>query len=115
MVTREECLNALERLYSLKDGIFNKYYLEEDVMSLILKDKRTVDTLIKEYFEEKSKENPPLKFEDLKEDDWIWDNFAKGYWNIHSIDEEERQIEVKPFYRITFEENRFFKYQIEEK
>lgn len=71
----------------------------------------TLEQLINEHFD-----NPPLKFEDLHDEMWIWDNKYKEYCYIgfiagkflhrKYIDNCESDSE--------FEENRFYRYEVKE-
>lgn len=62
------------------------------------------------------KENPPLKFEDLKEGMWVWDNKYKEYCYIYFI------AGVYPHRKYidncesdgAFEENRFYLKEVKE-
>lgn len=73
------------------------------------------DVLLKKY--ESLKENPPLKFEELKDDMWVWDKPVEQYIQIYDIDSDE-----KSFYygnndyegRIHFEGNRFYRREVNE-
>lgn len=74
------------------------------------------DDLLKKY--ESLKENPPLKFEELKEGMWVWDNVKKKYNQI---------FRVRKWYPSSylimygdgnrcfdFEENRFYRREVNE-
>lgn len=62
-------------------------------------------------------DNPPLKFEDLHDKMWIWDNKYKQYIKLRIInnilyygnDEEYRFCDY-----IEFEENRFYRYEVKD-
>ena len=67
--------------------------------------------LIYEHFH-----NPPLRFEELKEGMWIWDNVLKEYIHILTIDfgvPSGCLIETENEY-VPFEEGRFYRKQVEE-
>lgn len=77
MLNREECENALTRL-------LRPYFAKVDVQSVyhsinkghsIEDDSNLLTLLIMEYFD-----NPPLKFEELKEGMFVWDNKRKWIW-----------------------------------
>ena len=74
------------------------------------------DNLLAKY--EKVKENPPLKFEDLKENMWIWDNKYKDYvrLKLHDIENYGKLIIFSKGYGEEylrkFEENRFYRYEV---
>lgn len=67
------------------------------------------EKLINEHFD-----NPPLKFEDLKQNMWVWDNKIKEYRKIDIVNKKYRGIEYHNTYGwfIEFEENRFFRYEV---
>lgn len=74
-----------------------------------------LENLIKEHFD-----NPPLKFEELKEEIWIWDNKEKTYiksCNNYDTKEHGKGIRVQigfDLVRINYEENRFYRKQVED-
>lgn len=60
-------------------------------------------------------ENPPLKFEELKAEDWVWDNFLQRYFQIWIIREESASLYYTDNYydgAYRFEENRFYRKQV---
>lgn len=101
MLNKEECENALINICSSNSKV---------------KDRKTFKQLIHEHFD-----NPPLKFEELKPDMWVWDNDRKEYSKIVDVigwDEDEDE----PAFLIVFEpneydcwvENRFYKKEVED-
>ena len=68
--------------------------------------------------------NPPLKFEELKENMWVWDNKHKVYNKIGIISTFYGTGEIISFVYLNeatqwgdvfkFEENRFYRYEVEE-
>lgn len=142
-LTKEDCEQSLEHLikgaysrWHMKHGITAKpYYLREkpvykgDYRALC-----KIERLIDEYFElirkhnelEKQHmklllqwgkdDNKPLKFEDLKEDMWVWDNIVKEYFEIFKLDESESGktlfVFSHPVIFKKFEENRFYKHEV---
>lgn len=59
----------------------------------------------------KLKSNPPLKFEELHENMWVWDNKDKYYFKIDTKSEEKNKLTTimcGQLIRIFFEENRFY-------
>lgn len=68
------------------------------------------------------KSNPPLKFEDLKEGMWVWDNIANQYIYIKFKDEivddykrlGHKRVGYNGEFVTNFEENRFYKYEVED-
>lgn len=111
LLTKEECINALENI------IFNVGVARSDYRKSgkAREDYYTLNFLIEEHFS-----NPPLKFEELKEDTWIWDNkeceyafLDKAYIN----DKNDKKIRVwsgmKSYWYI-FEDNRFYRKEVKE-
>lgn len=103
-LTKEECLNSVNEL------ILNWGYegLEEDL--------EPIYQLINEHFD-----NPPLKFEELKENMWVWDNNWNQYFEICEIYPQTKEFDVlihqnrinKLRYEpMKFEENRFYRKQV---
>lgn len=105
MLSKEE---YIKKLYSL---------LESDDADVKIDARYELEQLINEHFD-----NPPLKFEDLKENEWYWDNqyreyvqtdryddWDECYWVWHSGDEMLHKI-----YEDVFDENRFYRFQINE-
>ena len=110
-MTKEECIKALKTLHTMawfetKD----KNYVDENYSILV--------RLINQHFD-----NPPLKFEELKEGQWVWDNMNKAYLQIdedfdvgnnniilrYREDSHNSNVESVPF-----EENRFYRYEVKE-
>lgn len=112
MLTKEECINALENI------LFNVGVARSDYRTSgkAKEDYCTLNSLIEEHFS-----NPPLKFEELKENMWVWDNKRKvklliaycyseddmGYYNL-SNPEDYKYIHIE------FEENRFYRKEVQE-
>ena len=112
MLSKEECEKALDH--------FEKCYWDQDnsygAMNGVRKDLDILNKLIHEHFS-----NPPLKFEELKENMWVWDNKRKvklliaycyseddmGYYNL-SNPEDYKYIHIE------FEENRFYRKEVQE-
>lgn len=107
-LSKEECLRAYDRLCNT--SIENDYDMlkREDDSELIYQ-------LMNEYFE-----NQPLKFEELCENEPIFDNddFYYCWYLILMIDYETKQLYIVDydgnFKWINFEENRFYRKQVEE-
>lgn len=155
-LTKEDCEQSLEHLikgaysrWHMKHGITAKpYYLREkpvykgDYRALC-----KIERLIDEYFELIRKhneleeqhmklllqwgksDNPPLKFEDMKEGMWVWDNKVKEYFEIFKLNKSESgktldvEVQTQDTQFITFafrhpsifkkfEENRFYRYEV---
>ena len=113
MLTKEECDNALDRVARFCSW-FSPYECPECIK---LKNELDIlDKLIEEHFS-----NPPLKFDELEENMWVWDNKRKvklliaycyseddmGYYNL-SNPEDYKYIHIE------FEENRFFRKEVQE-
>ena len=58
--------------------------------------------------------NTPLKFEDLKDEMWVWDNKFECYEKIHGIDKYLGIMFENGFYGEWFEENRFYLREVKE-
>lgn len=112
-LTKDECLKAIKNLNDLgeyKDG--RKALLKDFYPN----DFKLINQLIDEHFD-----NPPLKFEELEVGMWVWDNLDKEYRKISSkytkpcltvsLYFDCREIYT---YQTEFEENRFFRKQVEE-
>lgn len=111
MLTKEECINALENI------IFNVGVARSDYRTSgkAKEDYHALNSLIEEHFS-----NPPLKWEEIHEDTWFWDNkeceyafLDKAYIN----DKNEKKIRVWSgmiSYWYIFEDNRFYRKQVEE-
>ena len=113
-----ECSEALTRLlrpYYAKVDVQNVYHSINKGHS-IEDDSNLLTLLIMEYFG-----NPPLKFEELKENMWIWDNKFKCFDQIHDLkccfNPKTNEI-CEPYYVVTyvgelkFEENRFYRKEL---
>lgn len=143
MLTKEKCKEALVFLW---DEAAQECELDEDSCELIYIDRTQhekylnpyimLEQLIEEHFELKRKFkksvlrydalleeygkfrwNPPLKFEELKENMWVWDNFLKRYFQIWRISEESDIFYYTDNYyngAYKFEENRLFRKQVDE-
>lgn len=67
LLTKEECEVALTDMYKRFQGDSYSYDRQFDILG----------KLIDEHFD-----NPPLKFEELKEGMWIWDNQLKWFFKV---------------------------------
>ena len=109
MLTKEECLEALNALDDLANFTFNinregKYY-------------KTIYQLIKEHFDPQ-----PYKFRELNKEMWVWDDKTKSYIYIFKPLEWEpvRGIRYASHiitnsvegYYMDFEENRFYRREV---
>ena len=77
MLTKEECEKALDSLYKVAD----KLVLDHNIF---IGSYDILNKLIHEHFS-----NPPLKFKELKEGMWIWDNKDKAYMKIESVSDKD--------------------------
>lgn len=69
MVTEKECNEALEHIKTLRGSNYGWYYSGFNNSALPFdEDTNVISKLIEEHFS-----NPPLTFEELKEDMWVWD------------------------------------------
>ena len=111
LLTKEECEKALDH--------FEKCYWDQDnsygAMNGVRKDLDILNKLIHEHFD-----NPPLKFEELKEDMFVWDNKHHTYIKIDRIWESYNKAIY--FYAIgweccentEYEPNRFYRKEVQE-
>lgn len=114
-LTENECSEALTRLlrpYFAKVSVQDVYHSINKGHS-IEDDSNLLTLLIMEYFG-----NPPLKFEELKEDTWIWDNIECEYVFIDKAyinDKNEKKMRVWAgiiSYWYIFENNRFYRKEV---
>ena len=115
MLTEKECLQAHEILTDMLtveerqgEEVINKSIIAKDELDLFYK-------LIHEHFA-----NQSLKWEEIKEDMFVWDNFKKTW--IHIYSKEERYKQVIYFELIgwectemmEYEPNRFYRKEVQE-
>lgn len=99
MMNKEICLTALSKLRRLE-------YEENqcDEYSTV------INELIYEHFH-----NPPLKFEELKEGMWVWDNKRKEWCVLGSFWKDAlNRYYVGGLSDSPWEQNRFYRKQVEE-
>lgn len=123
MLTEKECREALKDLYNsiceleeIKSGVETTCVFDDSLDCF--------KELIDQHFD-----NPPLKFEELKEGMWIWDNKYKYYFECNpriSTDMAECVWYESFWYNtgegydefyedyIEFEENRFYRKEVQE-
>ena len=74
---------------------------------------KQLENLIKEHFD-----NPPLKFEELKKDMWVWVKKLEGYYRISSVvdltAENGKKYVDFGFGYIEFKENMFYRKQVQD-
>lgn len=117
MLTKEECLSALDYLCACACELADLKL--EDWQSHNQYEVSMLERLINEHFD-----NPPLKFEELKEGMWVWDNLFKRYnkiveTSVHMFETTylitfEYVHEPTRWKTIKFEENRFYRKQVED-
>lgn len=118
MLTKEKCENALNNILC-NIGVARSDYRTSGKAK---EDYHTLKSLIEEHFD-----NPPLKFEELKEGMWVWDNKYKYYFECNpriSTDMTECVWYESFWYNtgegydefyedyIEFEENRFYRKEV---
>lgn len=123
-LTREECLQALkdytfEVLRNHKNIVFDKEKQKHILKKRFQRQHDILENLINEYFD-----NPPLKFEELEPEMWVWDDKYEFMFKICDVHKEDKSIdiivvdeEISIFKVITldkYEENRFYRKQVEE-
>lgn len=101
-MTKEVCYKALNQLqaYASKNG--GKFEQEHEILS----------KLIKQHFD-----NPPLKFEELEVGMWVWYKPLKQWKKIYRMNPDRvcfQWIEFDDGYVVDFEENMFYRKQVEE-
>lgn len=110
MLTEEECKKALNSLYKVADKLVLNY-------DVFIGSYDILKNLIEEHFS-----NPPLKFEELKEGMWVWDNNWNQYFEICEIYPKTKEFDVlihqnrinKLRYEpMKFEENRFYRKEVQ--
>lgn len=118
-LNKEECNEALTRLlrpYFAKVDVQNVYHNINKGYS-IEEDSNLLTLLIMKHFD-----NPPLRSEELKEGMWVWDNQQKEYIKINRLKMAIISMNNYRYYiyptcwsiPIEFEENRFYRKQVEE-
>ena len=103
MSTKEKHLESYNRI--------NKgYYTNNDILNY--------KKLIEEHFN-----NPHLKFEELKEGMWVWDNCWCEWFEISEVYQETKEFDIlihqnainkKRYETIKFEENRFYRKEVKD-
>ena len=98
------------------------YFKENQYVNLNMKLRYYVDKYVK--CKEELKSNSPLKFEELKEGMWVWDNLFKRYnkiveTSVHMFETTylitfEYVHEPTRWKTIKFEENRFYRKEVKE-
>ena len=112
MLTKEQCEKALDRVARFCSW-FNPYKCPERIK--FKNELDILDKLIEEHFD-----NPPLKWEELKEGMFVWDNKHHTYIKIDRIWESYNKAIY--FYAIgweccentEYEPNRFYRKEVKE-
>ena len=112
MLTKEQCDKALDRVARFCSW-FNPYKCPERIK--FKNELDILDKLIEQHFD-----NPPLKFEELKEGMFVWDNKHHTYIKIDRIWESYNKTIY--FYSIgweccentEYEPNRFYRKEVRE-
>lgn len=111
MLNKEECLEVLETLKNVT--CMGKNVYGSIVNHPYDKSVDCFEQLINEHFD-----NPPLKFEDLKDNMVIWDNKEKMFiklWHIKWCDKWQYDVfGIDITEELEFEENRFFLKEVKE-
>lgn len=114
MLTKEECEKALDRRKEAYENVFKVSVIERD--NEFYEDIDTIQQLINEHFD-----NPPLKFEDLHDEMWVWDNEIKEYIKLEKHCAKglgylgyDLKINDIDWFDLEFEENRFYLREVKE-
>lgn len=123
-LTKKECLKAYEIIDTLLHLMCGEERVDgyEPTHDEMVKSMEVFNSLIKEHYD-----NPPLKFEELEEDMWVWDNKYKTYYFIEKIgkgksifaryirfviNEFTDELEEDCGWMGSFEENRFYRKEV---
>lgn len=105
LFTKEECEKALNSLYKVADKLVLNH-------NIFIGSYDILKNLIEEHFS-----NPPLKFEELQERETYY-HIYYGWISIRSISDCEciliNTLNSDGYKQIEFEENRFYRKQVEE-
>lgn len=83
MINEKECREALEHIKTLRGSNYGWYYSGFNNSALPFdEDTNVISKLIEEHFD-----NPPLKFEELKEGMFVWDKKQNTWIEISEISE----------------------------
>lgn len=113
MLTEKECNEALDWLYAL--SVSCREEVHEHRSSFLGEKYNLIKQLIEEHFE-----NPPLTFEELKENMWVWDKKSNQWIQI-----DETWSSYKKFINvwivgsdllqtIEYEPDRFYRKEVQE-
>lgn len=116
-LTKEECYKALRYITNLYEELYITRLKESGNHIDDTKEYWILEELINEHFD-----NSPLKFEELKEGMWVFDNIiTKRYMKIYDISYSDKSFNVNGEWcgddlfleSFAFQENRFFRKQVE--
>ena len=104
MLTKEECEKALDSIYKVADKLVLNHNIFIGSYDILKK-------LIHEHFD-----NPPLKFEELKEGMFVWDKKQNTWIEISEISEYQSikfyMIGWECKETILYEPNRFYRKEV---
>lgn len=112
MLNKEECEKALDNILC-NIGVARSDYRTSGKAK---EDYHILKSLIEEHFS-----NPPLKFEELEENMWIWDNYWEEYFEISEVYSNAKEIDVlihqnkinrKRYETIKYTPNRFYRKEV---
>lgn len=84
MINEKECREALEHIKTLRGSNYGWYYSGFNNSALPFdEDTNVISKLIEEHFD-----NPPLKFEELKEGMFVYDKSIKSWIGIYKTRDE---------------------------
>lgn len=115
MLNKKECENKLKNLKTLQDEINKNCTLNVVANIAFTNAIECFEDLIEEHFY-----NPPLKFEELKPDMFVWDNKRRTYIQIEKITESFmkniffNQIGWECCEHMEFEPNRLYRKEVQE-
>lgn len=112
LLTKEECEKSLKIFYEIADKfVLNNYLFMGSYIAL--------KVLIQEHFE-----NPPLEFEELQEEMWIWDNQLKWFFKVVICNVKVEGYESLKMFKVEkyeggstlmiYEPNRFYRKEVQE-
>lgn len=117
MLTKEECEKALKEIENATTEIEDFNSIPEITYNEFKNQLNVLNQLIFEHFK-----NPPLKFEELKENMWVWDNYWEEYFEISEVYSNTKEIDVfihqnkinqKRYATIKYTPNRFYRKEVQ--
>lgn len=112
LLTKEECINALSDLKNQLEDILGEESENADCVNVL-------NQLIEEHFS-----NPSLKFEELKEGMWVWDNQLKWFFKVVLCDVNVQGCNSLKMFKVEkyeggsmlmiYEPNRFYRKEVQE-